>query len=82
MKSHGHPNRKILLLHGDRQTGDLLVGRMASLRRKLLKPRIMNPSSLSMKNEAGATDTNSDYGIELVAPDAPLLLLLDFCACC
>lgn len=77
MKSHGRPNRKILLVHGDRQTGDLLVGRMASLRRKLLKPRILNPSILSMKNEVGATDTNSDYEIELVAPDAPFEWKID-----
>ena len=31
--------RKLLVLHGDRQTGELLVGRIASLKRKLLRPR-------------------------------------------
>lgn len=30
--------RKILVLHGDRQTGQLLLGRIASLKRKLQKP--------------------------------------------
>lgn len=39
MKAEIKVKRKILVLHGDRQTGDLLVSRMASLKRKLLKPR-------------------------------------------
>ena len=32
-----HPPRKMLLLHGSRQTGELLLGRMAKLRKKLKK---------------------------------------------
>ena len=37
---HHHPSRKILLLHGNRQTGQLLLGRMDKLRKKLQRINI------------------------------------------
>jgi len=51
--------RKILVLHGNRQTGELLLGRMKKLQRKMLKPRL--------------NDDIEDYNIELVAVDAPFI---------
>jgi len=57
------PTRKILLLHGDRQTGELLLGRISSLKRKLLKPRKYETED--------DIQLNSNYSIEIVAPDGP-----------
>ncbi len=67
------PSRKILLLHGDRQSGQLLLGRISSLKRKLLKPRSHDESD-------GITIDSStlvDHRIEIVAPDGPFVWKLD-----
>ena len=75
--------RKILVLHGDRQTGSILVGRMASLKRKLLKARnydddpsiIQNNSKIKKNSNSNAASSN--YKIELVAPDGPCAWKID-----
>lgn len=67
------PSRKILLLHGDRQVGQLLLGRISSLKRKLLKPRSHNESD-GITNESSSLE---DYRIEIVAPDGPFVWKLD-----
>ncbi len=69
--SNKQPNRKILLLHGDRQTGELLLGRISSLKRKLLKPRTYG--------DADTIDSNPslDHRIEIVAPDGPFRWIAD-----
>ena len=66
------PKRKILLLHGDRQTGDLLLGRISSLKRKLLKPRKYDQSDCGINLKS-----SEDHRIELVAPDGPFIWELD-----
>jgi hypothetical protein len=86
MKTEVKVKRKILILHGDRQTGDLLVSRMAPLKRKLLKPRggecdDGNPKSSSKKSSKGkpsnsnknssAFGRSEEFKIEMVAPDGP-----------
>ena len=78
MQAQNH-ERKILVLHGDRQTGDLLVGRMASLRKKLLKPRNHHnddDSSGNPNNDAEITtfkmhEDPSKCKIQMVAPNGP-----------
>lgn len=92
MKAETKVKRKILVLHGDRQTGDLLVSRMASLKRKLLKPRgdddtgnpaaIKNRSSKKSHNpnrnkNSSDSEPNEDYKIEMVAPDGPFEWRID-----
>jgi hypothetical protein len=64
------------VLHGDRQTGELLVGRIASLKRKLLRPR--HVQSDHANNDPHHERANSqDFRIELVAPDGPFEWKLD-----
>lgn len=71
--SKSGPRRKILLLHGDRQTGQLLLGRIGSLKRKLLKPRKYDENS----GDNIEVDASIDPRIELVAPDGPFVWELD-----
>ena len=83
MKAEIKVKRKVLVLHGDRQTGDLLVSRMASLKRKLLKPREHddgNPRSSSKKSGNPNKNKNKnkieseqsgEFMIEMMAPDGP-----------
>ena len=78
------PTRKILLLHGDRQTGQLLLGRISSLKRKLLKPRNYdgqgNTNGKKSNNTnipKGAEPAHLDHRIEFVAPDGPFVWELD-----
>jgi len=59
--------RKILVLHGNRQTGELLLGRMKSLKRKLLKPRVY------ANDDDMASSRNENHDIDLVAVDAPFV---------
>lgn len=67
--------RKILVLHGDRQTGDLLVSRIAALKRKLLKDRSSENSKQNKKESPSST--NQDYKIELVGVDGPFQWEID-----
>ena len=74
--------RKILVLHGDRQTGDLFITRIASLKRKLLKPRNYDMDSKNSNamegNLTGATHYDEDnFQIELEAPNGPFTWKLD-----
>ena len=70
--------RKILVLHGDRQTGGLLLGRLSSLKRKLLKSqqeqqqhRRRNHDSKTGKRLSSFPSSHLNNQIELVAPDGP-----------
>jgi hypothetical protein len=81
------PKRKILVLHGDRQTGQLLLGRIASLKRKLQKKPATrrrqesgNPHEKKKKKKKKkegkdlfVLDEKYNHGIELVAPDGPFV---------
>lgn len=66
-RRRGRGRRKILVLHGNRQTGELLVGRMKSLKRKLLKPRIYD------NDDDMASSRFKSHDIDLVAIDAPFV---------
>jgi ribosome-binding ATPase len=61
VSSSSKKKKKILLLHGSRQTGQLLLGRMAKLRRKL--------QSLHVSTNGSFTATTVD--IEWITIDAP-----------
>jgi len=70
--------RKILVLHGDRQSGGLLLGRLSSLKRKLLKSKQEQQQHRRRKHDSkpgkGLSSFPSSHlnnQIELVAPDAP-----------
>jgi Predicted GTPase, probable translation factor len=80
------PKRKILVLHGDRQTGQLLLGRIASLKRKLQKKPTTrrrqedgNPHEKKKTKEKEGEEfffldeEKNNHGIELVAPDGPFV---------
>ena len=91
MKAQSQSKRKILVLHGDRQTGDLFVSRLASLKRKLLKPRNYDsdthngssrnrggPSATSKQNKtSGSNESGSNYQIGLEAPNGPFVWKFD-----
>ena len=59
--------KKIMLLHGNRQTGDLLSGRMGALRRKLRNTVAPNNKSPPSRFK----DLLGNDSFEIVAPNAP-----------
>ena len=66
MKGLEGKKSKLLVLHGNRQTGELLLGRLKKLERKLL----------SSKNGSGSSN-DDDIHIEMIAPDAPFQFVSD-----
>ena len=59
------PPKKILLLHGNHQTGELLLGRIAKLHKKLKKKNGSN------QNSKHTTPSYPSLNLEIIAPDAP-----------
>eukprot|EP00554_Chaetoceros_debilis_P010917 CAMPEP_0194108066 /NCGR_PEP_ID=MMETSP0150-20130528/7828_1 /TAXON_ID=122233 /ORGANISM="Chaetoceros debilis, Strain MM31A-1" /LENGTH=198 /DNA_ID=CAMNT_0038796663 /DNA_START=200 /DNA_END=798 /DNA_ORIENTATION=- len=77
-----YSKRKILVLHGDRQTGDLLVGRMLSITRKLLKPRNYVDGPLTddmvlIQLQKISSPIILQLKIEFVVPDGPYVWKAD-----
>lgn len=61
--------KKILVLHGGHQTGELLLGRIAKLKKKLLKPYNNNDNKKSNGNNQ--VPKKSAEPLEMIAPDGP-----------